>query len=218
MAVESSVFAEAELFKLCPEDALAPIAEGANQVSYDTGDEIYYQGAPSEYVIAIRSGLCGIYVNQSDGTMMACAILGPNRLIGTTGFQFREPRPTTALAIMPTTVIQVPARTVQTIMLENPSLRGVVYEELYHLTMRRWTDVLHAITSEEVSFPVQEACPAMRNSRFLAMSNRTTGEIQGMCLRDFSCSEAEGMGCPMSGKPAQLLHPIWSLPGNRVVE
>lgn len=218
MAVEPSVLAEAELFKLCPEDTVAPIAQVANQVSYDTGEEIYYQGAPSDYVIAIRSGVCGIYVNQPDGTMMACAILGPNRLIGMTGFQFREPRPTTALAIMPTTVIQVPARTVQALLLENPSLRGVVYEELYHLAMRRWSDVMHTITSEEISFPVQEACPAMRNTRFLAMSNRTTGEIRGMCLRDFSCSEAEGMGCPMSGKPAQLFHPIFGALGNRVVE
>jgi hypothetical protein len=211
MAIDPQILAECELFRVCSLSDNTSLAQAADEVRYDSGDEIYRERDASNYVYLIVSGMVGIYVHQPDGTMMACAILGPHRITGLTAFQFREARPASAYAIMPTVSARVPARIVQARLLENPDLRGAVYEELYHLAMRRWADVLHALTSTEVSFPAQEACPSGRDTRFLASANRATGEIRGLCQREFACSTEEGKGCPMAGKPAQEFHPIFSI-------
>jgi hypothetical protein len=147
-----------------------------------------------------------------NGTMLTFDILGPNSVTGTSGFFHRDVHPIRAMAIMPSTLLVLPARLLQGLMQLEPALSGPIYEELCHLMRRRLGNILRAVTAEEAVFPTEQACPVGRDTRFLASANVRTGEIKGMCQREFACTAAQGKGCPMAGKPAQQFHPLFAPP------
>lgn len=209
MPINPGLLSKAELFKACPPHHLLRMAEDAVEVNYQAGDVLYEPWDISESVHIIVKGMVAQYVKYQDGTMLAIDILGPNRVTGTTALFHRDTRLVRAMAIMPATTVVVPSRLLQSLVLSDSALAGVIYEELAHLLRRGVSNLLRAITSEEVSFPTEQTCPANRTTHFLASTNTRTGRVMGMCQRDFSCAGEEGQGCPMAGKPAQVFHEVF---------
>ena len=202
----------AELFRACPPDYLQRIMDVAEEVPYETGQVLYEPGAESDAVHVVVSGMVALYVMYHNGTMLTMDILGPNGVTGTSGFFHRDAHPIRAMAIMPSTLLVVPARFLQGYLSLTPAVSGPIYEELCHLMRRRIGNLIRVVTAEEATFPTEQPCPVHRDTRFLASANIRTGEIKGMCQRQFACTAAQGKGCPMSGKPAQEFHPLFTPP------
>ena len=200
----------AELFRACPENYLGQILDAAEEVQYETGQVLFEPGAESESVHVVVSGMVALYVMYHNRTMLTFDILGPNGVTGTSGFFPRDAHPVRAMAIMPSTLLVVPARFLQGFLLLTPTVSGPIYEALCHLMRRRIGNLIRVVTAEEATFPAEQPCPVHRDTRFLASANIRTGEIKGMCQREFACTVAQGKGCPMAGKPAQQFHTLFT--------
>lgn len=211
MPVGVEVLRKAEVFHAMPGDLLAQIARLADEGVYETGAEFLQAGEAARTVYVVESGIVGLYVPVQQGEM-PFEILGPGRVIGTSLF-FRQVEVARfrARALMPSVLVAIPGSRLQGLLMAVEEMSAASLRELLRTLDRRLGDVLRVLTAEEVSFPTEEACPAGRSTHFLAQANRLTGEVRGMCQRQFACDLAEGRGCPMAGLPAQDLQTIWPL-------
>jgi hypothetical protein len=153
----------------------------------------------------------GLYIKIGPDSEQAWDILGPGRITEIGGFTHRGASQTIARALMPCELILFPSRKMQSLILADAVLASAIFEELIYIYNQRVANIIRALTSEEVSFPREEACPAGHPTHILSSANTRTGEVRGLCQREFPCSVVLGKGCPLSGRPAQEFHTIWPL-------
>lgn len=211
MTVEPSLLANAEIFSGLPASSLEDIAGYADLVSYAPGDVLCEPGQPATSLQVIQTGIVGLYVQRPGRLLNATSLLGPGKVVGHSALFPRARWLQSGRALLQTTVVEVPARLIQSQLLRDSTTSMLVHENLVTVMRRRLEDVLKVLRAEEAGVIAVEPCPAGRETEVALTTDPRSEEVRGVCQRQFACTEAQGEGCPLAGKPAHEPHPIWPL-------
>lgn len=138
MALEDdiAVLSRAPLFNLLDRDALRLVAFAAENRTLRAGDMLFRRGDRSDGGYVVSRGAVALDAND-DGSP-ATFIAGPGALIGQTALFTRIPRPASATAREPSTVIRISPSLMRRVLEEFPgaasSMRDAMADELSRLS------------------------------------------------------------------------------------
>lgn len=113
----------AELFGIMPADELPHVAEIAQEVTIDAGEQFIQQGAPGDCLYLIVSGDAEISLNE----VGKIAQRGVASLIGELAIMWRQPRSANCIAITDMTLLKIDRNDFWLLMEKHPSLvRGAI--------------------------------------------------------------------------------------------
>lgn len=212
MPITTADLKKFDIIRKLPEEVIENLARSAIETVVATSRTIVDVGDSLSHGFAVKTGIVGLYLLRDNGDLIPTDVYGPGRVFGLSVFGEQVPRSQfRAITLMPTTLIQVDDSKIRSALNSNANTVIAIQEELLASARRRLSHAFRLLTSEQTSFPSEESCPSGRPTRFLVHVNTASGEVRGMCQRGFSCSHAEGAGCPMAELPAQQLQPIYSL-------
>lgn len=194
----------ADVFRTLPSSVVAKLAQHVEPTEYAMGATVINAAHMPEASYVIKHGILGLFVRFEQGEMVPLDVLGPKRVIGFTALFARQYASPLVIvrSLMPSVLLRIPGAAVLSALAEQPETKAKLMEEMLSIMNRSFHNAVRVISSEQVAFPFNEQCPAGHQTTFLASANSRTGDIRGMCQRNFACSHEQGGGCPMSGKTA----------------
>lgn len=208
MPVPTSVLQSLEIFNAISSQRLDDIAALGEQAPFGAGEYVIRPGSPKERVYFVKSGIVGLYVPGQNGELIPTEMCGPGNVIGVPALFERGTWQMASMTLMPSNLIAFPARRIQAHLLAHSELSSEVYEETLKVLQRRLSSLIRVLTSEDVSLTAEERCPSERSTHMVISANTRNGQVRALCQREFSCSLAEGKGCPIADKSAHDFHEI----------
>jgi di/tricarboxylate transporter/CRP-like cAMP-binding protein len=140
-AREAIARAAAELATVAPFSELAPVdrarlAAALEQVTFDTGDVIFAQGARADSLYILREG---IVERQTDGVRLD--VLGPSAVFGDMGLLRDEPRATTLIALSECVVWRLPGERFTRLVQRTPGIGAFFASAVSHRLAQRQLEV-----------------------------------------------------------------------------
>ena len=110
---------------------------GAEIVTFERGQALFYQGEPSDAVFVVASGAAGVYTDN-EGQPQLVARIEAGQCVGERGLLRREPHTTTAIAEERLTAFRIPGNRFLDLHARSPELRDYLQslERIHELPRR----------------------------------------------------------------------------------
>lgn len=129
-----------DLFEEIPGEDLAQIAQIADEVHHEEGDEIFQEGDPGDTLYLVVSGK--VRVHQGDREV---AVVGERQVVGEMSFLDSEPRSASVTALTDLTVLRLAREDFNEILAEKAEIANGFIKVL----TRRWRNTLKLLADTQ---------------------------------------------------------------------
>jgi len=98
-------------------------------VKVEAGDVIFSEGEPGDSLFVVTEGLIQIQIKTASGPLVLSK-LGPGEFLGEMALINGAPRSATAVAVEPSTLLMYPAKEIEELIAEHPSVGARIIEGL----------------------------------------------------------------------------------------
>lgn len=154
--MDDNVIGSVPLFEaLAPEDR-AMLRDVMSEVSLRRGEMLFAEGDPGDRLYILTSGKMKVGHTAADGRENLLAVLGPGEVLGELTLFDPGPRSTSAVAVAPTTLLQLEHRDLMTLLETRPVLARHMLRSLAK-RLRRTNESLADLVFSDVPGRVAKA-------------------------------------------------------------
>lgn len=99
---------------------LGRVADGCRQRAVGRGEFLFHRGSASSSFYGVMTGLMELALTNGDGEKKVLEIIGPGQSLGEAVMFLQRPYPVDARALLDTTLIEVPAATINQLIDDDP--------------------------------------------------------------------------------------------------
>jgi CRP/FNR family transcriptional regulator len=118
------------LFASLSDDELANLVPMFSQKNIDKDDYVFFEGDPPLWVYIVIEGRIKLLKYSEDGKAVILHLLQPGEMFGGVAAFGRRPYPSTAQALLPSSILQIPGPDFYQIMGRHPEVSNQVVREL----------------------------------------------------------------------------------------
>ncbi len=169
MPCDVELLAGITFFELLDEDERCALADVLDHVTIAEGQSLYRQGEPGDDLYIVRKGTVELSVKDITGQKIVLHEAGTGELFGALGLVDNEPRPATATALEPTSLLLLDRDDLLLLFKQHPEAALAMLAALGSMT-RKTGHLLQTRVSRNVNdeVEVQRLSPIVRFADFLA--------------------------------------------------
>jgi CRP-like cAMP-binding protein len=111
-----------EFFKNLPDSVLVELSQEIEELSLDSGEELYRRGDPGDALYVIQTGWIKLVGEDSDGSEVVLNQVGPGNIIGEMAMLDQEPRSAGVVALTPTKLLKLQSELFVEVLKQEPSI------------------------------------------------------------------------------------------------
>jgi CRP-like cAMP-binding protein len=111
-----------DFFKNLPDSVLVELSQEIQELSLESGEELFRKGDPGDALYVIQTGWIKLVGEDADGSEVVLNQVGPGNIIGEMAMIDQEPRSAGVVAITPTKLLRLHSEKFVEVLKQEPSI------------------------------------------------------------------------------------------------